>query len=414
MKILLINNFHYEFGGASVVYLNTARILENQGHQVIFFSIKDDNNLQTDSEKYFINRKIKVGVNNKNNAKKFTNYFYNKQAATNLDLLLKENKPDIAHIHLFYGGITSSILPVLKKNGVPIVYTAHDYRLICPAYTFLNGSGNICESCKGHAFYKCTINRCSKGNLLQSFVMSLEMYYRNIFFSPNKYIDAFIFVSNFSKIKNLQYMPKLANKSTLVLYNSSKIERIDTKIKENYFLYYGRISHEKGLLTLLSVFKNLPNVYLKIVGTGPLLQKLKVYVNDNKLNNVDFLGFKTGKELIEIVSKAYFVIVPSEWYENNPMTIVESYSLGTPVIGAEIGGISEIIVNAETGYTFVSRDSEDLENKIKTSMSLSKEQYSKMCFKANDFALKYFNETEYYSQIIDFYTNVIENKKKNI
>ena len=148
MKILLINNFHYEFGGASVVYLNTARILENNGHHVIFFSIKDDNNLQTDSEKYFIDRKVQVGGNNKNNAKNFSKYFYNKQASTNLDLLLKENRPDIAHIHLFYGGITSSILPVLKNNGVPIVYTAHDYRLICPAYTFLNGRGNICESCK--------------------------------------------------------------------------------------------------------------------------------------------------------------------------------------------------------------------------------------------------------------------------
>lgn len=408
MKILLINNFHYRFGGASVVYLNSAEILEKQGHKVVFFSFNDDNNISTNSEKYFIDRKIQVGQNN-NKAKNVTDYFYNKQAAKRLEILLKEEKPDIAHIHLFIGGITPSILPVLKKYAVPIVYTAHDYRLICPAYTFLDGKGSICEACAGENFYNCALKKCSKGDFLQSVVMMAEMYYRNAFFNSIKYIDGFCFVSNFAKNKHLQYMPKLKSKETTVLFNFCKYKNDVFENKDSYFLYYGRISSEKGLITLLAAFKYIKHTNLKIVGSGSQLDILREYVIKNKINNIEFLGFKSGAELTDLVSNAYFVIVPSEWYENNPMTIVESYSYGTPVIGANIGGIPEIISDGETGYIFTSRDKDDLIDKIEKSLSISKDKYNSLRVNAYKFASEYFNENTYYKNLMDFYTAIIQN-----
>ena len=410
MKILLINNFHYRFGGASVVYLNTAEILQKQGHEVVFFSIKDEINLPTDNEIYFIDRKIHVGGKCKNKIENVKNYFYNRQSSVKLELLLKTEKPDIAHIHLFYGGITSSILPVLKRHNIPIVHTAHDYRLICPAYTFLDASNNICESCKMNKFYMCAVKKCSKNSFLQSLVMSIEMYYRNIFFNPLKYIDGFIFVSNFSRKKHIEYNPNFLGKSILTLYNSTTQEFNSNTISD-YFLFYGRISAEKGILTLINSMDANPTVKLKIVGTGPQKEFLEIYTKKRKLSNVEFIGFKSGDELKDIVSNAKFIVVPSEWYENNPLTIVEAYSCGKPVIGADIAGISEIVIDGKTGFTFKSRDSIDLSEKIKKASIISDIDYISMCDNAFRFALENFNSSVNYNRLIDFYRLIISQNK---
>ena len=152
----------------------------------------------------------------------------------------------------------------------------------------------------------------------------------------------------------------------------------------------------------------LHNQNLKIAGTGPLEDELKDYTKSNNVTNVEFLGYKSGKELTDLVENAYFIIVPSEWYENNPMTIIEGYAAGVPVIGTNIGGIPEIIEEGVTGYLFTPANSVDLTRVVKAADSLPAEQYSNYQQNALSFARKHFDREKYYPQLIGFYNQLVK------
>lgn len=409
MKILLINNFHYRKGGSEAVYFNTAQILRKNGHEVIFFSTEDANNEECEQSSFFIKQNNKISK-----IKGIVNYFYNVEAKRKLKQLIITERPDIAHVHLFWGGISPSIFGVLKRYGIPLVHTAHDYRMVCPAYAFKANNGKICEECQGKHFYKCIYNRCSKDSLIQSVVMAAEMYLRNTFFNPLKNIDGFIFVSNFSRDKHIQYSPGFANVRSMVLYNTSpENKQREEDHRDSYFLFFGRLSYEKGIKTLIAAAIAMPNIRLKIVGVGPMEDILKEMVNASDVDNIEFMGYKTGDELTQIVSNAYFVIVPSECYENNPMTIVESYSFGIPVIGSRIGGIPEIIEDDKTGWIFIPGDVNDLKNKIGQAHALNKNDYQQMSQCAKEFAQNNFEESDYYRKLLYFYNQIL-NRNEHI
>ena len=158
----------------------------------------------------------------------------------------------------------------------------------------------------------------------------------------------------------------------------------------------------------MEAFKDLPDCQLKVVGTGPKEEGLKEFVHTFGMKNVEFLGYKRGKELQNLVAGAYFVIVPSEWYENNPMTIIEAYSVGTPVIGAKIGGIPEIVVEGETGYQFVSGDSRDLKDKVLVADGLSADDYSRLSAGTLKFAHENLSLESYYPKLIAFYHQFLQ------
>ncbi len=404
MKILLIDVYNYNKGGAETVCFNTGKMLEEHGHEVIYFTLKWNNNNPSPYSKYFPESKeTRTGIFKQ--VKNVINYFYHFEAAKKIEQLIQDEKPDLAHIHLLWGQITPSIFPVLKKHNIPILFTVHDYRIVCPAYTFRNGKGNICEECQGKHFYKCFTNTCTKGNKIMSAVMAAEQYFRNYFFNPANYIDGFIYVSNFARSIQEKYMPTLKNKPNITLYNfSTSIVNTPKKVEDDkYFLFFGRLSYEKGVFTLLEAFKGLPQCKLKIVGTGPLEKELKQFKDKYQLNNIEFLGYKRGKELEDLVSNAYFVIVPSEWYENNPMTIIEAYSVGTPVIGAQIGGIPEIIINAQTGFQFTSGNANELKTYIEKANNISIKEYSEFSKQAIEFAKQNMSKENYYPRLIQFY-----------
>lgn len=375
MKILLIDVYHYHKGGAETVCLNTGKILEEHGHDVIYFALQWDKNLSCKQDRFFpLSKETRKGFFR--NVLNLIHYFYYADAARKIEQLILDEKPDIAHIHLLWGQISPSILPVLKKYQIPIVFTMHDFRLVCPAYSFKDGYNRICEACAGEKFYKCVTHKCTKRSYFLSFFMAGEQYFRNYFFYPIKYINGFIYVSNFAKEKLEKYMPQMKNVPNITLYNfSTEILSNSFYPSKKYFLYFGRLSYEKGVETLMRAFAQLPEYTLKIAGTGPLENDLNEFKQKHKLNNVEFVGYKRGEELVNLVRDAYFVIVPSEWYENNPMSIVESYSTGTPVIGARIGGIPEIIIDEKTGYQFESANINSLMDIIRKADGLSVEEY---------------------------------------
>jgi glycosyltransferase involved in cell wall biosynthesis len=409
MKIIQINNFHYRKGGSEAVYFNTAELLKKNGHEVIFFSSNHDENLPCEQSKYFVS-----DINAIPRWKGLQNYFYNREAKDKLEKLIKAEKPDLAHAHLFWGNISPSIFSVLRKHGIPLIHTAHDYRMVCPAYTFTDTSGNVCETCRGKHFFWCAVKRCSKGNPLESLIMAAEMYYRNAFFSPVKNLDGVIYVSNFAKQKHLQYKTGFSRVPDLVLYNfAAKSNRISlAQNKRKHFLYFGRLSREKGLNTLIEAFRQMPDLPLIVAGTGPEEKNLLDYVRINKIKNIEFVGFKTGDLLKQLVSEASFVIVPSECYENNPMTVIEAYSMGVPVIGANIGGIPEILPDGKTGFVFAPKDVLDLKNVVKRANELYALEYKAMSNNALQFAEDNLDERLYYKKLIDYYEKIISLKKK--
>ena len=415
MKILEINVFNYRKGGSEAVYFSTMELLKEHEDEVVNFTLKWIENESSPQEQFFPESKeSRRGVIRP--IKNMVNYFYNREAARKLESLIQQEKPDIAQVHLIWGQITGSILSILKKHHAPVIFTIHEYRIVCPAYTFRNGKGEVCEKCQGKYFYKCITNKCCKDSYVLSAMMAAEQYFRNIFTNPAKYIDGLIYVSQFAKTKLEQYMPALKDKPNMVLYNLTdqikpSIERKEKK--EKYYLFFGRLSYEKGIKTLISAFKETPQCKLKIAGTGPLEEELKAFVLHDKMNNVEFLGYQSGKPLQDLIANAYFIMVPSEWYENNPMTIIEGYAAGVPVIGARIGGIPEIIVDSKTGYLFESGNTEELVQIIKASSFLGHEEYWSMCENALSFAKEHFNRDEYYSKLMSFLKKIkkIENEK---
>lgn len=399
MKILLINNFHYRKGGSETVYFNTGRLLSEHGHDVIWFSFADPANIPCDQTSYFPEKSSsKVG--------QIAGYFYNKKVKKALIALLEAERPDIANVHLIWGGMTPAIFDALRKFNVPLVHTVHDYRMVCPAYTFRNGRGEICEKCVNQKYMPCVSGRCSKGSAAMSAMMAAEMYTRGWFHNPLKNIDGFIFVSKFCERKHIEHNPGFADARRMVLYNSVNVPAPASPQRGDYFLYYGRLSYEKGVEDLIGAFLRPGAPKLKIVGTGPVEEKLKVQASG--ATNIEFVGYRSGEPLFDLVRGCSFVIVPSRWYENNPMTIVEAYAYGKPVIGARIGGIPEILEGKGTGFIYESGDVDGLYRCVGDAVSASDEQYRAMSLSARLFYEQNFSEEEYYNKLMAFYLKVCQ------
>lgn len=405
MKILEINVYNYRKGGSEAVYFSTMELLQEHGDEVVNFALKWPGNNSSAYEQFFPESKeTRRGILKP--VKNIVNYFYDAEAAKKMEDLIEAEKPDLAQVHLIWGQITGSILPVLKRHHIPVIFTIHEYRIVCPAYTFRNGLGVVCEQCQGKHFYKCVTNKCCKGSYGLSAMMAAEQYFRNAFLNPAKYIDGFVYVSQFAKSKLEQYMPALKDKPNMVLYNLTdgiRSEVTKDKKTEKYYLFFGRLSYEKGIKTLILAFRETPQCRLKIAGTGPLEEELKEFVRENKMDNVEFLGYQSGEPLQKLVSNAYFILVPSEWYENNPMTIIEGYAAGVPVIGAKIGGIPEIIEDGKTGYLFESGNKGELIGLIKKSDKMDKEEYMVMCNHTLVFAKEHFDRNKYYPRLTEFF-----------
>jgi glycosyltransferase involved in cell wall biosynthesis len=404
MRILLINNTHTIKGGADRVYFNTGKLLEDNHHDVQYFSTFDQIDVESDYSKYF------VKISNKRNADFATkvsgvkDYIYNKEAYSNLFKLIEDFKPDIAHIHLFCGGLSTSILKALKINKVPIIQTVHDYRLLCPANALLDSKNQICEKCKNKSYYQCSFKKCVDGNFFYSTMVTLEAYYRKYVVNPLDFIDHFVFVSHFSQLKHIEFDSRYKAKSSH-LYNFTAIpDEYPSVIKGKYLLYFGRLSREKGLTSLINAATETKNL-LKIVGSGPLYKEILELASENRF--VEVLGHQSGNMLTDLIKNSSFVIVPSEWYENNPMTVLEAFAQGKPVIGARIGGIPEIVKDSKTGFLFDSRNIIDLKETILKAQQLSESNYLEMSANSRRFAQSYFSSDVHYHKLMGIYSKYV-------
>jgi glycosyltransferase involved in cell wall biosynthesis len=344
------------------------RMLQEKGHETAIFTRAYPKNQAAFYEKYFpgeIQRDTySVSLKGLRTVKEM---IYSHQARQGLRRLLEEFKPDLVHAHNIYGGLSTSVLDALKEKNIPTVMTLHDLKLLCPSYLMLN-HGRICERCKGNMFYKAVITKCHKNSYIASAVYALESYFSHL---CRKYdmIKKFIAPSMFLRDKavafgwkrdKIEYIPNCIDKRLITASN----------VNNGYSLYLGRLSREKGVRALLSALQDLPaRTNVIIAGDGPDRAALQKIVDENRLPVV-FAGYLYGKELENILSGAKVIIMPSEWYENAPLSLLEAFAWGKPVIGARIGGIPEMIDDGINGYLFEPANVDDLREKWATFLNL--------------------------------------------
>lgn len=362
MKVLLVNKYLHPKGGAETYVFMLGKSLQSLGHDVEYFGM--------DNEKRVVGNRLNEYVGeidfHKRSLHQLTYPFriiYSLEAKRKITKVLYDFKPDIVHLNNFNYQLTPSVIDAVndykRKTGAntKIVFTAHDYQLLCPNHMMNNpNTHENCEKCRTDGYFNCIRGRCIHGSLPRSVLGAIEgrLYrFRGIY----QFIDCVIAPSEFMKTK-MEQDPVFAGKVQTMHNFVNPIEAKDCK-KEDYVLFFGRFSPEKGIDTLVKVCKRLPDINFVFAGGGDT-----EYSFDG-VPNIKNVGFKRGEELRELIARASFSVIPSEWYENCPFSVIESILLKTPVLGARIGGIPELIDEGKTGAFFESGNAEDLYEKIK-------------------------------------------------
>jgi glycosyltransferase involved in cell wall biosynthesis len=401
-NLLSLNNYHYRRGGSDVVFLEHAEIFKNMGWGSAMFAMSHPDNTPSPWEKYFIDE-LEFGekYNLLDKIAMAGKVIYSLEAKKKLAKLLDDFSIDIAHSHCIYHHLSPSVFVELKNRGIPIVMTAHDLKLACPAYKMLNSTG-VCEKCIDGNYLHLVKNRCIHKSLPVSSLVAAESYIHKFFGLYKNYLDKIIVPSVF-------YMNKLVEwgwdrESIEYIPNYIDVEKYTPQFNPGkYVLYFGRLSAEKGVDTLIRAAVE-SGVELKIAGTGPSEIELKKLANDH--SNIQFLGYVSGDNLWSLVRESRVVVLPSEWYENAPISLLEAYACGKPVIGARIGGVPELVKDGETGILFNSKDRDDLVSKLEQIFSMKDEALTMIGQAAREFVSTKFTKKRYIEDMISVYRSV--------
>ena len=384
MKILLSNKFYYYRGGDCICMLNLERMLKEHGHEVAVFAMDYPENMDSPWKKYFPKNMSKLEA--------FTRPFGDAEVRRKFKALLDEFKPEVVHLHNIHTQLSPVIAQIAHERGIRVVWTLHDTKLVCPCYTCTR-NGKWCTEC--FTDKKAVIrHKCMPGGIIGSTIGYLEAMkwnpaklqeYTDVFLPPSQFMADTCISGGYNKDK------------FKVLCNFIDVNKVQNPcyVKENYYVFLGRLTEVKGIKTLCKVARDLP-YKLIVIGGGELENELvKEYKN---YSNIEFLGQKKWDEFRPILEKARFMVIPSEWSENNPLTVIESQSLGTPVLGARIGGIPELIEEGVSGMTFESGNTADLKAKIEK-MFVTSFDYEEISRKAQE----RFSAETYYEKLMDIY-----------
>jgi glycosyltransferase involved in cell wall biosynthesis len=400
LTLLSVNNYNYARGGAEVVFLRHNDMLKEAGWRVALFCMEHEKNLPTTWSGSFV-EKIEYGDSPlplRERLRKGFKSVYSLEARTRIDDLLQRLNPDICHVHNVYHHISPSILGLIHDRGFPLVMTVHDLKIACPAYSMLTHDG-VCERCRPGGLFHVLTNLCMKGNLALSALVMLESYLHRLLGSYAA-VDRFIVPSMFYLDKlvdwgfeagRFDYVPNFIDAAAY----EPKTEPGDR------FVYFGRLAPEKGLVTLVKA-ASLAGVRLDIIGEGPLKQPLQLLGRDLAVD-VRFPGYLSGKSLHDAVREARAVVVPSEWYENAPVSVLEAFALGKPALVAAIGGLPELVVDGESGWHFDSGSVEHLAQRLREIADTPDSQIQERGVTALDRVKRHFSPRRYIEDIRTVY-----------
>jgi glycosyltransferase involved in cell wall biosynthesis len=412
MKLLIANSSHYPSGGDWVYTKIVKDSFIQNGHEVIDFAMQSEKNYPSDYARFFPSNIDYRKLNQKKNLISGFNVIsravYSREAKKKINDLLDYKKPDVAQFHGIHHFLTPSIIGPLKKRNIPIVWRILDYKILCPSTYFLDNSG-ICESCKGRKFYCCALKKCKRNSIMASLVATFEAYlhYWMKFYEK---IDFYSFQNEFMRRKFIEY--GFDERKTGVFPNPFNTGNIETDYSdEGFILYFGRLSREKGLLTLLKAMKKLPDIILKIVGNGEEDEVLKKFATESGLSNVSFEGPVWGEELKPYLNKCRFAVLPSEWYEPSPYAVLQAFAAGKPVIASDVGGFPELVGKDDNGLLFEMNKDQDLAEKIQKLYG-DRDLAVKLGENARSKVLREHSPAKHYNDLLNTYRRLINNRTK--
>lgn len=398
MKILIVNKFFYPRGGDCIVAMSTRRLLMEHGHSVRVFAMQYPDNIDLQESSSFAGEVRFTGSMSEKIAGIKRILGLGNLKSKIIDVL-DDFKPDVVHLNNVHSYLSPLIGEIASERGIRVVWTLHDYKLLCPSYSCRRPDGEICEECL-HGPLQVIRHKCMKGSAVQSLIADIEARCWNRK-RLEKMTDTFIAPSFFMRNKMLEGgFSHLKVKTLHNFIDPLKAGRLAAAVKdrrEDYFCYIGRLSEEKGVETMLKAASE-ADVKLKIAGDGPLMPQLTSRYASYP--GIEFLGHLDAEGVMELLSNARAAIVPSEWYENNPLSVIEALCSGTPVIGANIGGIPELISDAD-GILFSPGNAEELQGILKGFDKRHPFNYKDISARAVD----KFSRDRHYKELIKIYTD---------
>lgn len=379
MKVLLVNKFLYPKGGAETYVFKLGKLLEREGHEVQYFGLKDDRNIVGNRIDALAKpRNFQAGL--RANFKRPLSIIYNSDARKQIRRVLEDFNPDVVHLNNIHYHLTPSIISECGKyrkqvnKNLKIVYTAHDYQLICPSHGLFDNQLNICEKCIGGNYLHCLKTKCIKNSYLKSLIGALDAYFwkaKNVY----SYVDTIICCSHFLKSK-LDTDKRFRGK-TIAIHNFIEKAPYREVKKQGYILEFGHLSKDKGTYTVLEVAKRHAEIKFVFAGFGEAVEDIV------RIPNAEYVGFQSGEKLEMLIRNAALTVCPSECYENCPFAVIESQMYGTPVVGSNRGGTPELIERGVTGEVFNAGDTDDLERQIMRIYKDGLERYTQNCLKSD-------------------------------
>ena len=401
--LLSINNYYYRRGGAETVFFEQNRLLEEVGWQVVPFAMQHKRNFESPWSQHFV-QEIEFGeaYSLPQKATRALKITYSLEARRNIAKLIDSTRPDIAHAHNVYHHISPSFFEVLKSRGIPTLMTLHDLKVACPAYKMLTHDG-VCERCKGGDISNVLRHRCIKGSLSLSAVIFMESAVHRLLGCYRNNVDRFVVPSRFYLEKMVEWgWPR---ERFIHVPNFVDVQRLQPSGAPGaHFVYCGRLVPEKGIHTLIRAVAR-AGVRAVLVGDGPEEAALKALAAETGAQ-VEFAGYRSGDALLQSIRDARALVLPSEWYENAPMSVMEAYALERPVIGANIGGIPELVRPGETGELFPSGDVEGLAARLQEFAALPAARIEEMGRAARRWIEAEYTAVRYRERILDLYANM--------
>ena len=397
MKILLVNKFYYNRGGDCVCMINLEHLLRSKGHDVRVYAMQYSQNIPCESAKSFASEVSFSGGGVKGKINALKRVFGWGDIVPSFKRVLDEFKPDVVHLNNIHSYLSPVVAQLAKDFGCKVVWTLHDYKLVCPSYSCLS-KGQNCELCFTGDKRNVLKERCMKGSLVASTIAYLEAVKWNrdalerctdSFICPSRFMADKMLRGGFSQSK----LKVLCNFVDPVKYDH--LSRLSVDSRQDYYCYIGRMSPEKGVASLLEATSKL-DIPLKLAGDGPQLEEFRQRYS--QCRQIEFLGRVDADTVCDIISHARFMVMPSVCYENNPLGVIESLCAGTPVLGANIGGIPELIDIDRTGQIYTSGDVSSLRQGI-VDMNTASWDYAQI----KTDSLSRFSADTHYRKLIELY-----------
>lgn len=349
MRVLLINNYLYPRGGAERSFFAITDLLKDHGHEVIHFACRHPQNLPSQHESYFpAYHELSPLSFSRSASAAIAQMIYNSSAAQNLSLLLRQVRPDVAHLNNIYHHLSPSILPVLARHNIPTVLHLRDGKLICPAI-YMFRRGRFCNLCQHHRIWPILLHRCSQNSFARSVGLAFEAFAQDLFGFYRRCVDYYICPSQFLRGQILAQGFSASKVLTLPNFVTACSTDVPPA-KDRYLFCASRLTAEKGMFTLLDAARLAPDIPLLIAGQGPARERMSDFIEHHSLSHVRLLDWQDKQNLAQLFRNATASLMPSYLPENCPNVILESAAGSCPVIASDIGGINELISDGHDGW----------------------------------------------------------------